>query len=168
MNDATDITPWYRSPWPWLLMAPPLAAVLFWSVILTVFATPPSLAVGSYSRVGLTYEENRDAEQAAQALGLSGRLQLDREGGHVALRLDGRATGPDLLTVQFVHPTEQSGDRTTELHRNEAGIYHGELGGPVIGARDVIVGPADDRWRLAARIGRGATGLDLGGARGGE
>ncbi|RPI42555.1 MAG: hypothetical protein EHM59_17550, partial [Betaproteobacteria bacterium] len=45
---STPIKPWYREPWPWLLMAAPAAAVLAGAVTL-------ALAIQSYD--GLVAED---------------------------------------------------------------------------------------------------------------
>ncbi|MDZ7828655.1 MAG: FixH family protein [Halofilum sp. (in: g-proteobacteria)] len=62
--------PWYRHPWVWALFVPPVAAIVFWTVIITVFAGPPSLVVDDYAKIGLSYQQERDRDAAAADLGV--------------------------------------------------------------------------------------------------
>jgi uncharacterized protein len=62
--------PWYREPWPWILMSGP-AAVIVAGVITTwiAFATADPLVVQDYYRRGLTINARLACEQAAAAAG---------------------------------------------------------------------------------------------------
>ena len=62
--------PWYKEPWPWLLMAGP-AAVIVAGVVTTwiAFATADSLVEEDYYRRGLTINERLACEGAAARAG---------------------------------------------------------------------------------------------------
>lgn len=150
--EATSERPWYRHAWPWLLMLPPVSAMVFWSVILTTMAGPPDLVVDDYAKIGLSYTENRSRETAAAQLGVAARLRTDRESGHVSLLLTRPGNGPEHLRLTLTHPLETGRDRIVSLRRNAAGIYHGDIGERLDGRRRVLLEPADRTWRLVGDL----------------
>lgn len=144
--------PWYRHVWPWLLMLPPLSAMVFWGVILTTMAGPPDLVVDDYAKIGLSYTENRSRETATAQLGINARLRVDRASGHVSLLLTRPEDGPEHLRLTLTHPLETGRDRVVSLHRNAAGIYHGDIGEPLDGRRRVLLEPTGRTWRLVGEL----------------
>lgn len=157
----TTARPWYRHVWPWLLMLPPAASVAFWAIILATMASPPSLVVDDYAKIGLTYTEDRSRAAAAREQGVTARLQADRAGGHISLALTHGGNAPERLSLTLAHALDAARDRSVVLERNAAGVYHGELGGPFSGERRVALEPEDGRWRLTGRLAPDAESLAL-------
>lgn len=153
--------PWYRHFWVWFLIAPPAATVIFWAVILTTMASPPSLVVDDYGKIGLAYEEEQTRDAAARELGVTGRLDVRREGGRVTVALVGLDEPPQRLRVTLAHPTEAARDRTATLERTAGGLYRGELGGAAPGRRYVTLLPDDGGWRLAGELLASRTDMSL-------
>lgn len=153
--------PWYRHFWVWFLIAPPAATVIFWAVILTTMASPPSLVVDDYGKIGLAYEDEQARDAAARELGVTGRLDVRREGGRVTVALVGLDDPPQRLRVTLAHPTEAARDRTATLERNGGGLYRGELGGAAPGRRYVTLLPDDGGWRLAGELSASRTDMSL-------
>jgi hypothetical protein len=153
--------PWYRHFWVWFLIAPPAATVIFWTVILTTMASPPSLVVDDYGKIGLAYENDRARDTAARDLGVTGRLDVQREGGRVTVALVGLDDPPQRLRVTLAHPTEAARDRTATLERIGGGLYRGELGGAAQGRRYITLLPVDGGWRLAGELSANRTDMSL-------
>ncbi|MBA1146867.1 FixH family protein [Ectothiorhodospiraceae bacterium WFHF3C12] len=159
---ATGTTrPWYREPWLWFLAVPPLATVVFWTVILTTTAERPSLVMDDYSKVGLTMEQTRARDATASRLGLSGRLHVQRDGGRVAVALVGLEELPQQLKLRLAHPTDARRDVTVELNRDEAGLYRAEIRQLAAGRRYVQLEPLNRDWRLAGELSHGGEELEL-------
>lgn len=152
MSARTLNRPWYRHVWPWLLMVPPLSAILFWGFIISTMAGPPSLVVDDYAKIGLAYTEDRSRDTAAARLGVTARMQTDRASGHVSLSLKHLDDPPGRLRLTLVHPLDAERDMRAVLERNAAGIYHGTVGGPVDGRREVRLEPEDQTWRLRGQL----------------
>ncbi|HKJ94565.1 MAG TPA: FixH family protein, partial [Gammaproteobacteria bacterium] len=147
---VTDNRPWYRSPWPWLLMLPPFVTVVFWVVVLSTITHPPSLVVDDYSKIGLAYQKEEARNEAAAALGLTGRLQVQRDTGRISLVLRDPQAAPATLALALVHPTDSHRDLHIDLVRDPAtGVYTGSSDVRIADRRYVHLTPPDGSWRLA-------------------
>lgn len=151
--------PWYRHFWVWALFVPPVAAIVFWTVIITVFAGPPSLVVDDYAKVGLAYQQELDRDAAAADLGVRARVHLVRDSGGVSVAL--RGPEPAHLQFRLTHPAEAARDRIVRLDRTASGIYRGDLGAVTDGRWRVEITPPDGAWRLAGQIFADETELQL-------
>jgi hypothetical protein len=152
MSMTQTVRPWYRHVWPWALMAPPAASVVFWAVIITTMAGPPDLVVEDYAKVGLTYTEDQSARHAAERLGISANAHVDRDTGAVSVRVDGFDSAPETLRLALVHATQATADHVIELKRNSAGIYRGSTPTRIVGARELRLSPADGSWTITGRL----------------
>ncbi len=153
--------PWYKHFWVWFLIAPVAATVIFWTVILTTMASPPSLVVDDYAKIGLAYEDKQARDAAAQDLGVTGRLDVRRERGAATVALVGLDDPPQRLQLTLAHPTDAARDRSATLERTGGGLYRGELGGATPGRRYVTLLPDDGGWRLAGELLANRTDMSL-------
>lgn len=144
--------PWYRHVWPWALMLPPAASVVFWAVIITTMAGPPELVVADYTKVGLTYTQDQSARRAAADLGVRANTRIDRATGAISLRLDGVKNAPPELRLALIHATKAASDDFVELRRNSAGIYHGSTQAEILGARELRLNAPDSSWTVTGRL----------------
>lgn len=153
--------PWYRHFWVWFLIVPPASTVIFWGVVLTTMASPPSLVVDDYGKIGIAYQDEQARDQAARELGVTGRLNVQRERGRVTVALAGLDDPPQKVQLRLAHPTEAARDRSATLERTGGGLYRGELGQAAPGRRYVTLLPDDHRWRLAGELLASETDLSL-------
>ena len=81
------VNPWYREPWPWIIMSGP-AAVIVAGVITTwiAFATSDGLVADDYYKRGLAVNAVLKREQTATQRGI--QAQVKRAGFDVRLRLE--------------------------------------------------------------------------------
>ncbi len=165
---SKNVTPWYRQRWPWLLMLPPLAAVIggIITVVLAVRSDDGVVAADYYKR-GLAINAELSRSRRATELGLVGEVQAGGEnsGDAVHVRVAGeRALPPEaVLRIRLVHPGRGGADRVALLSRVSADIdgrraeYRGawdeaiELSAPV--AWRVVLEGRD--WRLDGGIAPG-------------
>ena len=62
----TAPTPWYREPWPWILMAGPVAAVVAGAITLWIAVThQDALVADDYYKQGLAINRTLDRQTAA-------------------------------------------------------------------------------------------------------
>src|SRR4051812_56834 len=102
-----NIRPWYREPWPWLLMSGP-ALVVVAGMYTTVLAVRSSdgLVSDDYYAEGLTINKSLQRDARAAAQGLSASVQF----GEMAVRVNlkgtsaGDAAVPG-LQLRLLHPT---------------------------------------------------------------
>ncbi|EKZ97979.1 MULTISPECIES: hypothetical protein [Cupriavidus] len=59
--------PWYREPWPWLLMSGPLLAIIGCGVTIWLANTHPDLPISGVERHGLVVEKTGAEHVASPA-----------------------------------------------------------------------------------------------------
>jgi len=133
---------WYREPWPWALMAGP-AAVLVAGAATTwiAFASADGLVAEDYYKQGLGINRLLAREDAARRLGISARIELQKE--TLTVFLHGAA--PEALAVHLAYATRSGHDQRLRLARTVSGAYEAAL--PALPA---------GRWRIAVEDPRGS------------
>jgi hypothetical protein len=142
--------PWYREPWPWILMAGPAAVVVAGIVTLWLaVSSADGLVAEDYYKQGLAINRVIEREDAARRLGLSARVEPAP--GRLVLRLDGtqRGTAPAALFVQLAHATRAGYDMRLRLARAADGRYEAVLPPLPRGHWRVSIEDPQGRWRIA-------------------
>jgi hypothetical protein len=142
------MTPWYREPWPWLLMAGPAAVVVAGAATTWIaFASADGLVAEDYYKQGLGINKVIAREERAHALGIAAALEM--QDGRIRVRLEGAA--PPALFVQLAHRTRAGFDQRLRLAR-VAGAYEAELAPLAPGGwRASIEDPRGD-WRIVREV----------------
>ncbi|MFN0316364.1 MAG: FixH family protein [Burkholderiales bacterium] len=119
--------PWYREPWPWILMAGPFAAIAAGIVTYALaLQSENSLVAGNYYKEGLGINRVIEREQKARLLGYEAQLSFpSRQTVRVQLRAMGQL--PEELRLRLIHPTQAQHDHEMRIARREQGIYEGPL-----------------------------------------
>ena len=147
--------PWYREPWPWLIMSgPAIVVVAGVSTAVIAFRGADGLVADDYYKQGLSINRDIARDQAAHDLGIAGEIRLLP--GIVRLTLHSTAALPDRMTVRFVHPTRASQDRILHLARTPDGSWQAPLADLPAGHWRAIVETA--QWRVAAQLDTKAAG----------
>jgi len=145
--------PWYREPWPWIILGILSIGWVSGLSILTIgLSNPPQIVSGDYQQLGRALVDTHERTDRARALGLSGGLRI--EGNEVVLELSAidRAGLPDSLLVQFLHPAVSDGDTTALVRLQSEGIYRGELASSPHSRANVRVVDLEQTWWLAGRL----------------
>jgi hypothetical protein len=141
--------PWYREPWPWILMAGPAAVVV--AGIITVWLAVSSadgLVAEDYYKQGLAINRVMAREEAARSLGRA--AQLEPAPGRLRLRLAGAPSAqPPALFVQLAHATRAGHDMRLRLARAADGRYEGALPPLPPGRWRVSIEDPQASWRIA-------------------
>lgn len=153
MNSAgMSIKPWYREPWPWLLMAGPAAVIVAGAVTVWIaVASSDGLVAEDYYKRGLAINQTLQREALAAQRGLRAEAGFSENGRQVVLRLrarDGVAL-PETLQLRVVHPTRDGRDALILLRQAASDGYYGT--GPVL---------SDGRWLLVLEDQQAAWRLD--------
>lgn len=144
MNDysrrRSDSGPWYREPWPWLVMLGPAVVVvagLFTAYLAVV--TNDGLVEDDYYKQGLAINQRTARDQRAADLGIVADLVLGGAGDRirVLLRAHPGTRLPEALALRITHPTRAGSDQSITLHAEGGGVYMGTLL------------PLHGRWRIA-------------------
>jgi hypothetical protein len=145
--------PWYREPWPWLLMAGPAAVVVggLFTAWLAV-RSDDGLVAEDYYKQGLAINQVLARERAAAAYGLQARLELDPVGARVRLALSGKVPPERQLRLRFVHPTRAGADQLVTLEARADGVFEGAIAPLAEGRWLVTLEDAGRRWRLTGEF----------------
>jgi hypothetical protein len=147
MIDTTQAPqPWYREPWPWILMAGPVAAILGGGVTAWLaISTADGLVAEDYYRQGLAVNRTLAREARAKQLGISARVEFSP--GAVRIFLEGQ--DPEALFVDLAHATRAGHDLRLRLARAAPGTYVVELPPLPPGRWRVTLEPPRGDWRIA-------------------
>lgn len=143
--------PWYREPWPWLLMAGPVIVII--AGIVTVWLAVRSsdgLVTDDYYKQGQAVGETIARSRHAEELGLTAGLSMTEGGLRVRLAGSFEAFPPALL-VSLSHPTRAGLDQRARLVREGDG-YAGAINLPASGHWIVLIEDEAHTWRLMGSV----------------
>lgn len=146
--------PWYREPWPWLLMAGPAVVVAAGAVtIWLAVVTADGLVVDDYYKRGLAINQTLRRGVAADAAGYEATLRIrsGTERFELILTTDRGTPVPEFVRMRFVHPTRSGLDRTFALH-GAAGRFEGAIAALAPGRWNVLLEDGGGAWRITGRI----------------
>jgi len=137
--------PWYRDPWPWLLMSGP-AAVLVAGAITTwiAFASADGLVAEDYYKQGLGINRRLAREATAERLGISAAIHFEA----AAIRVEMRGAAPEALFVQLAHATRAGHDVRLRLLPSADGGYRAELPALPAGRWRAVIEDPRGTWRI--------------------
>ena len=143
--------PWYREPWPWLLMLGPVVVIVagFLTAYLAVVSND-GLVEDDYYKQGLAVNQRTARAQRAAELGIEVELLLGGAGDRVRALLRGKEGFhlPEVLNLRIVHPTRPGFDQKVVLRSEGGGVYTGALA-PLQGRWHVTLEDDRQEWRLA-------------------
>ncbi len=145
--------PWYREPWPWILMAGPAIVVVagFITAWLAVRSSD-GLVDSDYYKQGLAVNQQIERDQRAAGLGLSGEFVVGANGLDVRIFLSAPAAleGTETLLLKILHPTRAGADQQLIMKKDAAGLYVGRMSAPLTAGRwNLLLEDEGRRWRIA-------------------
>jgi hypothetical protein len=151
---------WYREPWPWLLMAGPVAAVVGGIITAWIAIThQDGLVSEDYYKQGLAINRTLAKESAAAQAGISAQAQFSLDGLRVRVMANGLAEDTKTLTLRLVHATMTGVDQSVTLSRDAGGWYDGTLAPMAAGKWQVLLEDGQGAWRVTGTWMPGADGL---------
>jgi hypothetical protein len=148
--DAIDrsATPWYREPWPWILMAgPAIAVVAGLATMYIAFTHADPLVADQYYKEGLAINRVMDRDHEAQARGYRATVLVNEERTLVRVQMAGEDL-PAELRLHFIHLTRSESDRTFSAVRLQSGLYQGKIRLPDAVRWNVELEDTARNWRL--------------------
>jgi hypothetical protein len=140
--------PWYREPWPWLLMSGPAAVIVAGAyTTLLAYRSSDGLVADDYYKQGLAINKTLKREERARLLDLKASAAFDLSGGRVRVVLAG-AQQPPWMLLLLTHPTRAGMDRRIELRHVGDGNYAGAADAADLAGRwNTVLETAE--WRMA-------------------
>ena len=138
--------PWYREPWPWLLMAGPAIVIVAGIATAWIAVTnEDGLVADDYYKQGLAINQVIRRETAAAELAMQARVLFGEN--RVRVFLTGQAL-PQELVLRLVHRTRAGLDRETRLKIGANGWYEGALAVSAGGRWNLFLEDGERNWRL--------------------
>jgi len=140
--------PWYREPWPWILMGGPAIVVVaaFATLYLAVRHADP-LVVDNYYKEGLAINRVLARDHLAFERGDRALVMLNQDRTLLRIQLTGPRP-PDQLRVRFTHPTKAGLDQLVIAQQIQPGLYEGTVRLAASLRWDIEVEDAREQWRL--------------------
>ena len=153
-SDRSTSVPWYRHPWPWLLMAGPFIVVVAGAITLYLaVVSNDGLVRDDYYKQGLAVNQTSARDRKARELELNAQLMRGDDGRQirVLLRAKPGTVLPPVIQLGLAHPTRPGGDQDLVLSADagQASTYSGRLAAPLSGRWLVTLEDATMAWRLA-------------------
>ncbi len=155
--------PWYREPWPWILMAgPAIVVVAGISTAVIAFTTSDGLVADDYYKQGLAIDRVLARDEKARALGLGATVQFNESRDRVRVIITAGEPPAQVPRLKLVNATRAGLDRTVELRVVAPGVYEGAVRMPREGVWRVHLEDAGGAWRLAAHWNEDQSSVSLG------
>jgi uncharacterized protein len=149
MRIQSDNRPWYKEPWPWLLMLGPFVVVVagFVTAWLAIRSND-GLVADDYYKQGLAINQQLERDHKAGELGV--QAQVLRSGVQMRVMLTGSklAAPPEKLILRLSHPTRAGLDQAVDLLAEGQGMFSGRLSTDISGRWHVVLEDPSGQWRL--------------------
>jgi uncharacterized protein len=143
------MTPWYKEPWPWILMSGPAVVVVAGALTAWIaFATADGLVADDYYKRGLGVNAVLKREEAAAQRGIEARVE--RSEGQVRVRLHGAE--PPALFLRLLHATRAGIDLRLRLARAPDGSYRADLPPLAAGHWRAVIADPRGEWRIVEEL----------------
>ena len=154
--------PWYREPWPWILMSGP-AIVVVAGIVTTLIAirSNDGLVADDYYKQGLGINRVIERDVNAQALGVTASVRFNDERSRVQVVLAMRDALPSSVTMALVHPTKAGADQRVTLAASAPGVYEAAIAAPPAGLWHVKLEDGGGKWRVTGEWRSRETGITL-------
>lgn len=153
MSDDDKQRPWYREPWPWVLIAIPASAVIWSAFLITVaFDHQVAMVEDDYydEGMGINLELSRDIEAAN--LGLTAEVDFTAK-RHIDITLNSeKRRNWDDLRLEFLHPTLGDRDQSVTAQRTGKGQYRARIDELSQGRWYLDVRNGENDWRLKGEV----------------
>lgn len=149
MRLQSDSRPWYKEPWPWLLMLGPFVVVVagFVTAWLAIRSND-GLVADDYYKQGLAINQQLQRDQKAGELGVEAQVLRSGTQMRVMLVGGGQAKLPEKLMLRISHPTRAGMDQVVDLVPEGQGLFSGKLSTDISGRWHVVLEDPSGQWRL--------------------
>jgi hypothetical protein len=148
-----QLQPWYREPWPWLLMAGPATVVLAGAITTYLaVATSDGLVADDYYKRGLAINQTLSRDAAARERNYRAQVTFAPGYGRVFISLSGGGPVPAALVLRLSHPARPALDRLLTLPLDEHRKYTSAFPPLTPGRWRVTLEDTGRQWRLIGDI----------------
>ena len=144
--------PWYREPWPWLLMAgPAIVVVAGIATAVLAFRSADGVVADDYYKQGLAINRVLERESRARLLGITADVAFNAAHNEVSVAVVSHAPSPPRLRLTLVHPTRPGIDQTILVTRVADGRYVGRVDPSRAANWNLALEDEQSTWRVYGR-----------------
>lgn len=149
MRLRNDSRPWYKEPWPWILISGPAIVVIagFITVWLAIVSND-GLVTDDYYKQGLSVNQRLHRDQMAGSLGLHADVMRSEMNVRLLLSADATTQVPETIVLKLAHPTRAGQDQLVQMVSEGQGFYSGKLTADISGRWLVSIEDPAGQWRL--------------------
>jgi hypothetical protein len=141
--------PWYREPWPWLLMSGPAAVLLAGAATTWIaFACADGLVAEDYYKQGLGINRRLAREDTARQLGISAAIRIEAS----SIRVELHGATPEAVFVHLAHASRAGHDVRLRLARLPDGAYETPLPALPAGRWHAVIEDPRASWRIVKEV----------------
>ena len=156
------VRPWYKEPWPWVLIAIILIPVVVAAVRLSIYREyKVEMVVDDYYKKGKAINQEFDREKLAAEYGIAIFAEITEDSIVLDLNANRKAPEPANLIVSFYHATQSIKDQSVMATRRADGKFSALLDKSTIGKWQLTVEPNDKKWKVQKTIALPYTGKIL-------
>lgn len=147
------VTPWYRQPWPWLLMIMPVLAVVGGALMIWFAVTTDDGVVDDdYYKQGLAINQKLSRQKLAQTMGLSAKMSVSGEKFSIILKSDRELEFPQRIMLHLNYASNKAHDLDLVLERAQVAsdsVYVSDIKDLKEGHWYVSLEDEGSSWRLS-------------------
>ena len=139
---------WYKQFWPWFLIIVPLTSmVLSFTMMRFAFNTEDSMVIDDYYKEGKGINLQIQKVERAKVLNISTLAKVSENSISVTF-VTGSPKDGQILTLDFIHATQDFKDFSVTLLRDANGNYRAPLDNNISGKWQVSLHPQDQEWKI--------------------
>ena len=150
----TPVSPWYKEPWPWVLIAIILIPMIVAAVRISIYNDyKVEMVVDDYYKKGKAINQEFDREKLAKTFGISALVNF--EGHNIVLDMNHNGQAPEIasLMISFYHSTQGFKDfslmATARADKKFSAVLPDQ---DLAGKWQLTIEPHDKKWKIQKNI----------------
>ncbi|MER2493034.1 FixH family protein [Catenovulum sediminis] len=147
--NQTDVRPWYKEPWPWVLIAIIVLPMLVAAVRMSIYSEyQVEMVVDDYYKKGKAINQEFDRETLARDYGIAIFAEVSDQ--QILLDVNRNQKAPQIasLIVSFYHSTQSHKDQQVMATARADGIFSADLLKATEGKWQLTIEPHDKSWKV--------------------
>jgi len=149
MTQVKGGKPWFKEPWPWILMTGPFVvicagAVTTWLAVVS----NDGLVSDDYYKQGMTVNQRLQRDHHARDMGMHADVMFSGANVRLLLTANQANSYPDKVAVKLMHPTMAGRDQNVLMTAEGQGFYSGQMTEQISGRWHVSIEDPANQWRL--------------------
>jgi hypothetical protein len=151
-TEQTDVRPWYKEPFVWMLIGVPMSSVIVGSFFIYLAAsTKDTLVRDNYYKDGLAINQELKWDKKAGKLDIKLSVLINDNTATIKL-LSSRQIPPNTLSLKLSHPTLKERDRDSLLQLQENGEFKGFIDSFDDSRYYLMVESNEQQWRVRKNL----------------